>query len=71
LLVAYSDGLVERRGEELRDGLNRLADALRDKAGWSPERVCDHLLEAMGVSQTHRDDVVVVVVSYKPGLVAS
>jgi serine phosphatase RsbU (regulator of sigma subunit) len=67
LLVAYSDGLVERRGEDLRLGLERLYQVSGRLSGSSPERACDRLLGEMGIDDTPRDDVVVVVVAYKPG----
>lgn len=60
LLVLYTDGLVERRNENLDDGLRRLADAavaFRDEA---VEDVANHLIERL-VGATARDDVAFVV----------
>lgn len=44
LLVLYSDGLVERRGESLADGLARLAASAAGLEVEDPEAVCDALL---------------------------
>ncbi len=59
LLILYSDGLVERRGESLSEGLARLGAAaarVRDKP---VEAICDHLLAELGRSQSRDDDVAV------------
>ncbi|MBB2903175.1 PAS domain S-box-containing protein [Kineococcus radiotolerans] len=46
-LLAYTDGLVERRGEHLADGLERLAAAFA--AGpEDPDELCTHLLQQLG-----------------------
>jgi PAS domain S-box-containing protein len=58
-LLAYTDGLVERRGESLDEGLSRLRKAL----GAGPEDVdglVDHVLAALGDSE---DDVAVLAVA--------
>jgi len=56
VLVAYTDGLVERRGESLEDGLDRLVAAV--SAG-HPEALCRDLMEKMIGRQIPRDDVAV------------
>jgi PAS domain S-box-containing protein len=43
MLVLYTDGLVERRGETLDAGLERLADAVRSGPA-DPEALCAHVL---------------------------
>jgi len=45
-LILYSDGLVERRGEPIDDGLQRLARAASSASG-SAEQVCSHILDAL------------------------
>jgi PAS domain S-box-containing protein len=55
LLLGYTDGLVERRGESLDEGLSRLCLALAD-APADVEQVVDHLLDALGDSE---DDVAI------------
>jgi serine phosphatase RsbU (regulator of sigma subunit) len=60
LLVLYTDGLIERRGEILDDGLLRLANlalAFRDEP---VEDVANRLIEEL-VGTTARDDVALVV----------
>jgi anti-sigma regulatory factor (Ser/Thr protein kinase) len=53
-LLLYTDGLVERRDEDLDDGLRRLEEsATAPYDGLEP--LCDHLLEALG--PTGADDV--------------
>ena len=39
-LVLYSDGPVERRGESLDVGLERLADGAGWREGFDPETLC-------------------------------
>ncbi len=46
-VLAYTDGLVERRGEELSVGLARLARTLAD-APEDVEELCEHLLARLG-----------------------
>ena len=47
-LVLYTDGLVERRGEVLDDGLDRLVAAARTLTGHDLEGFCDALISRMG-----------------------
>ncbi|WP_436790087.1 PP2C family protein-serine/threonine phosphatase [Yinghuangia sp. YIM S10712] len=61
-LVLYTDGLIERRGEDIDAGLHRLTDALAHNTAHSPERLADSLLTRLGVSSGGRDDVALVVV---------
>lgn len=61
-LLLYTDGLVERRGESLDDGLRRLALALAAAGDIGPEQVCDLLLEQMLPDDAPEDDVAMLVV---------
>ena len=61
MLIVYSDGLVERRGEDLDMGMSRLEEAARHMIDRSPHEMCDSLVRAMGVDSSRGDDVVVVV----------
>ncbi|MET7718353.1 SpoIIE family protein phosphatase [Streptomyces sp. NPDC005407] len=61
-LVLYTDGLIERRGEDIDAGLNRLTDALARYARLGPERLADALLARLGVSGGARDDIALVAV---------
>jgi PAS domain S-box-containing protein len=59
LLVLYSDGLVERRGESLSAGLARLRGAGSTLVGVPIDEVCDRLVAALGVEASRQDDVAV------------
>jgi serine phosphatase RsbU (regulator of sigma subunit) len=59
-LLLYTDGLVERRGESLDDGLRRLAEALLAVGDVDADEVCDRLLEAM-LPEAPDDDVAMLV----------
>ncbi|MEU9620789.1 MULTISPECIES: SpoIIE family protein phosphatase [unclassified Streptomyces] len=61
-LVLYTDGLIERRGEDIDTGLGRLTEALSHYRHLSPERLADALLARLGVSGGARDDIALVVV---------
>ncbi|EGX56854.1 integral membrane sensor protein [Streptomyces zinciresistens K42] len=62
-LVLYTDGLVEVRGQDIDDGLERLRAALAETPpihGRTPEETCKAVLEAM-LPERPRDDVALVV----------
>ncbi|MFE5595433.1 SpoIIE family protein phosphatase [Streptomyces sp. NPDC056549] len=61
--VLYTDGLVERRREDIDEGVAALARALSGAVG-TPQVVCDRLLRALGVTAEHDDDVAVLVVQH-------
>ncbi|RSS53731.1 SpoIIE family protein phosphatase [Streptomyces sp. WAC01280] len=61
--VLYTDGLVERRREDIDEGVAALARALSGASG-TPQVVCDRLLRALGVTAEHDDDVAVLVVQH-------
>jgi anti-sigma regulatory factor (Ser/Thr protein kinase) len=61
--VLYTDGLIERRGEDIEDGVTTLMRALAGATG-APQVVCDRLLRALGVTGQHDDDVAVLVLQY-------
>lgn len=56
LLVAFTDGLVERAGEPIDAGLARLCAALRLE---DPEAACSRLMEALVDDEAPRDDIAV------------
>jgi PAS domain S-box-containing protein len=62
LLILYSDGLIERRGAPLADGLGRLADAARHLFEASTAEACDSLVDALGADASRTDDVAVLAV---------
>nr|WP_202451633.1 SpoIIE family protein phosphatase [Streptomyces sp. SID4948] len=62
VLALYTDGLIERRGEDIDVGLRRLTDALARHAHLAPARLADELLADLGVGTGGEDDVALVVV---------
>ncbi|MEU8621989.1 SpoIIE family protein phosphatase [Streptomyces sp. NPDC048623] len=61
--VLYTDGLVERRREDIDEGVSALERALSGATG-TPQVVCDRLLRSLGVTADHDDDVAVLVVQH-------
>ncbi len=61
-LVLYTDGLVEQRGEDLDEGLERLRASLAELQ-LPPEAVADHVLEALDRKAGGDDDVALLVLS--------
>ncbi|HJU48439.1 MAG TPA: SpoIIE family protein phosphatase, partial [Gaiellaceae bacterium] len=59
LLVLYSDGAVERRGEAIDEGIERLA-ALVARNGLSSRELCDVVSDALRAEETVTDDVALV-----------
>lgn len=59
LILLYTDGLIERAGESLDDGFERLKSAAAACADLPVESVCAELLSRMTPSAGYRDDVVV------------
>jgi anti-sigma regulatory factor (Ser/Thr protein kinase) len=62
MLVLYSDGLVERRGERLSTGLERLAETASSVRALPAAEAGDRILTALSADRTHDDDVVVLCV---------
>ena len=62
-VLLYTDGLVERRGQSLDDGLDRLRDTLTDVARHHPDldTLCDRTLARM-LPPRSEDDVALVAV---------
>ncbi|KRV51151.1 protein phosphatase [Wenjunlia vitaminophila] len=62
VLVLYTDGLIERRTEDIDTGLRRLAVSLARHRGADPESLADALLLDLLPSRGITDDTVLVVV---------
>jgi serine phosphatase RsbU (regulator of sigma subunit) len=60
LVIAYTDGLVERRGETLDDGIVRLGELIDEVGEESVEEIADAILENLGKDAT--DDVALLVI---------
>ncbi|GAA2830168.1 SpoIIE family protein phosphatase [Kitasatospora paracochleata] len=58
-LLAYTDGLVERRGTDLGTGVGRLLDALREYRATSLDGCLDHLLRRLDAPNPLDDTCVV------------
>ncbi|HEX6056337.1 MAG TPA: SpoIIE family protein phosphatase [Intrasporangium sp.] len=65
-LLLYTDGLVERRGSSITEGLDRLSEAAKAMAGEDLERLCDHLVRSMIVLGDVADDVALIAVRPLP-----
>ncbi|MEU1467344.1 SpoIIE family protein phosphatase [Streptomyces sp. NPDC005761] len=61
--VLYTDGLVERRSEDIDEGVASLERALSGAKG-SPQVVCDRLMRSLNITAEHDDDVAVLVVQH-------
>jgi serine phosphatase RsbU (regulator of sigma subunit) len=61
-LVLYTDGVVERRGEPLTVGLERLRVVATAAAGLDPEDCCDRIVAEMLGDEGHGDDVALMAV---------
>lgn len=61
-LVLYTDGLIERRGEDIDAGLHRLTDTLARYGRYGTERLADALLARLGVVSGARDDIALIIV---------
>ncbi len=61
--VLYTDGLVERRGHSLDDGLDRLRAVAAGHTG--VDRLCESLLEQL-VPEQRRDDIAIVAARVPP-----
>jgi serine phosphatase RsbU (regulator of sigma subunit) len=59
MLVWYSDGLIERRGEVVDRGLDRLAALAASLTGTDPQHWCQSLLTGMTDGQLISDDIVI------------
>ena len=55
ILVFYTDGLIERRGESLDIGLDRLAEAVASGDG-EPSALCEWVLESVRPAEGQLDD---------------
>jgi PAS domain S-box-containing protein len=64
-LLLYTDGLVERPGENIDDGMAELAARVRE-APESPDGLCDHLLATLVPAGGAMDDVAILTLRNLP-----
>ena len=60
--VMFTDGLVERRGETIDDGLKRLLEIVESTRHLSPQEMCASLLEVLTDGYEPDDDIAVLVI---------
>jgi serine phosphatase RsbU (regulator of sigma subunit) len=60
-LVLYTDGLIERRDEDIDASLRRLTDVLSDCGRLGTEQLADTVPARLGVSSGGRDDIALVI----------
>ncbi|MFE7110885.1 PP2C family protein-serine/threonine phosphatase [Streptomyces sp. NPDC057575] len=61
-LVLYTDGLIERRGEDIDVGLDRLTGVLSECGRLGTEQLADTVLARLGLASGGRDDIALIVV---------
>ncbi len=61
VLIAYTDGLIERRGESIDVGLDRLAEAVEGHRNEAVHTLCASTLDALTEPNVLEDDTVLVV----------
>ncbi|MFG2953938.1 PP2C family protein-serine/threonine phosphatase [Streptomyces sp. NPDC048291] len=61
-LVLYTDGLIERRHQDIDVGLQQLADVLGEFIHLGTEELADTVLARLGVASGGRDDIALIVV---------
>jgi anti-sigma regulatory factor (Ser/Thr protein kinase) len=64
-VVLYTDGLVERPGSHIDEGLAELAEVVR-VAPTGPDQLCDHLLAALVPEEGAPDDVALLALQNTP-----
>jgi serine phosphatase RsbU (regulator of sigma subunit) len=58
----YTDGLIERRGETIDDGLRRLLRAVEASRALEPQAMCDAVVEQLTAGHGADDDIALVVI---------
>jgi serine phosphatase RsbU (regulator of sigma subunit)/anti-sigma regulatory factor (Ser/Thr protein kinase) len=59
--VAFTDGLIERRTEDIDASMLRAQDAISQYAGGTAAQLVDHLASALGSEDAHEDDSTILV----------
>jgi phosphoserine phosphatase RsbU/P len=59
----YTDGLIERRGEPIEDGLDRLC---HEVAAQPPDAACAAVMAAMVGAEPARDDIALLMFRRQP-----
>ncbi|MDN5857844.1 MAG: SpoIIE family protein phosphatase [Pseudonocardia sp.] len=67
IIVAYTDGLVERRGEVIDTGMDRLRTIVERLRGQPVEEIADTVLDELVGDDPPGDDIAFVVLRWLPG----
>jgi serine phosphatase RsbU (regulator of sigma subunit)/anti-sigma regulatory factor (Ser/Thr protein kinase) len=65
IVVLYSDGLVERRGRSIDEGIDALVAAMRE-APMDAERLLEHVLESVMAGADRTDDIAILCARFLP-----
>jgi GAF domain-containing protein/PAS domain-containing protein len=65
LVIMYTDGLIERRGEIIDDGLQRLLKSVDEARHLPPQAMCDSLLAQLTTGYDPDDDIAILVIRRK------
>ena len=63
-MLAYTDGLVERRGVSIDDGIDRVAELLRDGSELPAAEAADRLLDYLVIPLSATDDIALLLVRH-------
>ena len=66
MLVGFTDGLLERRGEAFDEGEARLLEVLADLPPGSPRSVAQHVMDSMLQTSGQEDDCAVLAIGRSP-----
>ena len=61
----YTDGLIERRGEPIDVGIERLRRVIEARSGMRPEDLCDVVLSEVALEDPD-DDIALLVMQRRP-----
>lgn len=61
LLLLYTDGMVERRGEDITEGIGELLGTLRSCGGMNAQEALDRIMESYAIDN-HEDDTCLLVI---------
>jgi anti-sigma regulatory factor (Ser/Thr protein kinase) len=66
LLMLYTDGLIERRGESIDEGLGRLCDVVAGERELASRQVVDRAVARLLQGRDHHDDVAILCAQLLP-----
>ena len=65
IVLLYTDGLVERRGDSIDDGIQALVAALRDGPN-DAEKLLEHILDNLVIGAHRADDIAILAARFLP-----